>query len=572
MARRVSSLSQLDSVVRSRGRARRDATRARGGGIVAGAGVGAALLALLISGPRDAGHELVRAAAAGSDRRRPRSCSGRRAAVSWSGATEYGGPGDPSSGTVGAAGDNLLAAPGHLRRARRPHVADRDRDGRAAVHDAAADHVGRALGDRLQARLRLGGGPVDGLPRVIDLWWELAGSLGIPYENGLWSGPVRIERPPQHRRRQRARPDAGPGGHARSGAARGLEDPAACAPGSAAGVPLTPGQRARLLPNGLAAAPSDAPAAVKEIIAAGNQIAGKPYVYGGGHGLPLSEIAPAYDCSSSVEHLLYGARLLPVTYGAAVGQARVVRASRARAVGHALRQRRPRVHVRRRAALGHAQRRRAGRRQQRDRLASAGPQRRRVRRAAPGGAMTALRASRGARGIGAGAARDAASWRPAPSATSGLRRRPRRAPRRWPRPRPRTSTRRPHPPRQRATGRLARRSRPSALRHRVHQLDRRHGRRGPMRALAAQSVGQARSAMELAAAQTAGDYELQARRDRQQRRRSRRSRRWPGSRDQYVVVTRERHDARPTPPPTRACAGVARGARHRRPSCSPGSG
>ncbi len=39
--------------------------------------------------------------------------------------------------------------------------------------------------------------------------------------------------------------------------------------------------------------------------------------YGAAHGLPLSDIAPAYDCSSSVEHLLYGARLLPVDYGAA---------------------------------------------------------------------------------------------------------------------------------------------------------------------------------------------------------------------------------------------------------------
>jgi hypothetical protein len=31
----------------------------------------------------------------------------------------------------------------------------------------------------------------------------------------------------------------------------------------------------------------------------------------------LSAIAPAYDCSSSVEHLLYGARLVPVSDGAA---------------------------------------------------------------------------------------------------------------------------------------------------------------------------------------------------------------------------------------------------------------
>ena len=75
----------------------------------------------------------------------------------------------------------------------------------------------------------------------------------------------------------------------------------------------------QLLANGLAAAPADAPQAVREIIAAGNQIVGKPYLYGGGHGLPLSEIAPAYDCSSSVEHLLYGAGLLPADYDAPSG-------------------------------------------------------------------------------------------------------------------------------------------------------------------------------------------------------------------------------------------------------------
>jgi cell wall-associated NlpC family hydrolase len=70
----------------------------------------------------------------------------------------------------------------------------------------------------------------------------------------------------------------------------------------------------------LAAAPADAPLAVKEMIAAGNQIAGKPYVYGGGHGLPLDQVGPSYDCSSSVEHLLYGARLLPVSYGGTSGE------------------------------------------------------------------------------------------------------------------------------------------------------------------------------------------------------------------------------------------------------------
>ena len=69
-----------------------------------------------------------------------------------------------------------------------------------------------------------------------------------------------------------------------------------------------------------AGAPADAPTAVKGIIAAGNQIVGKPYLYGGGHGIPLSEVAPSYDCSSSVEHLLYGGGLLPATYDAASGE------------------------------------------------------------------------------------------------------------------------------------------------------------------------------------------------------------------------------------------------------------
>ena len=45
-----------------------------------------------------------------------------------------------------------------------------------------------------------------------------------------------------------------------------------------------PATRAPVGPDGLAIAPASAPDAVKAIIAAGNQIASKPYVYGGGHG------------------------------------------------------------------------------------------------------------------------------------------------------------------------------------------------------------------------------------------------------------------------------------------------
>jgi peptidoglycan hydrolase CwlO-like protein len=59
--------------------------------------------------------------------------------------------------------------------------------------------------------------------------------------------------------------------------------------------------------GGMAQAPADAPAAVKQVIAAGNAIAGLPYAYGGGHG---SFRANAYDCSGSVSYALAAAGLL----------------------------------------------------------------------------------------------------------------------------------------------------------------------------------------------------------------------------------------------------------------------
>jgi hypothetical protein len=69
---------------------------------------------------------------------------------------------------------------------------------------------------------------------------------------------------------------------------------------------LVPGHTARLI-DGLAAAPIDAPPAVLEIIWAGNQIVGLPYIYGGGH---ASFISPGYDCSGTVSFALHGASLL----------------------------------------------------------------------------------------------------------------------------------------------------------------------------------------------------------------------------------------------------------------------
>jgi cell wall-associated NlpC family hydrolase len=69
---------------------------------------------------------------------------------------------------------------------------------------------------------------------------------------------------------------------------------------------LVPGSTARYV-NGLAAAPMSAPAAIQQIIWAGDEIVGLPYIYGGGH---ASFISPGYDCSGTVSFALHGASLL----------------------------------------------------------------------------------------------------------------------------------------------------------------------------------------------------------------------------------------------------------------------
>ncbi len=109
------------------------------------------------------------------------------------GATEYGGPGDPSSGTVGASGVSLLRAAGELRRARWHELLHRDGARRPALRHPLQISAGRRTVVAYKEDIGLGGGPIGGRPRVIDLWWQLARSLGIPYEDGRWSGTVKIE-------------------------------------------------------------------------------------------------------------------------------------------------------------------------------------------------------------------------------------------------------------------------------------------------------------------------------------------------------------------------------------------
>ena len=84
-----------------------------------------------------------------------------------------------------------------------------------------------------------------------------------------------------------------------------------CAETSTGGLNLSVGKckpvkKARLV-NGKAIAPASAPARVKRVIAWGNRIRNKPYIYGGGHG---SFFDKGYDCSGTVSFALRGGRFV----------------------------------------------------------------------------------------------------------------------------------------------------------------------------------------------------------------------------------------------------------------------
>jgi hypothetical protein len=72
----------------------------------------------------------------------------------------------------------------------------------------------------------------------------------------------------------------------------------------------TSGTCGAALVEGQAIAPPGAPEAVKQVIAAANQIDHRPYVWGGGH---ISFFTHGYDCSGAVGYALHGAGLLDTT-------------------------------------------------------------------------------------------------------------------------------------------------------------------------------------------------------------------------------------------------------------------
>jgi len=79
-------------------------------------------------------------------------------------------------------------------------------------------------------------------------------------------------------------------------------------PGCVTAGPTTPGPAARVLPDGLAAIPQDAPAQVQAAIAAGTRIIDTSYSQERQPNM-LTTVMSAYDCSGSTDFVLYNAGL-----------------------------------------------------------------------------------------------------------------------------------------------------------------------------------------------------------------------------------------------------------------------
>jgi 3D (Asp-Asp-Asp) domain-containing protein len=87
------------------------------------------------------------------------------------------------------------------------------------------------------------------------------------------------------------------------------DDPSCSAALGDGSIGLTASQTARIRPDGTAAAPAEAPAAVKLAVAAGNLIHTRPYPEPDVHYGTLAKLWPAYDCSGATSFVLYAAGL-----------------------------------------------------------------------------------------------------------------------------------------------------------------------------------------------------------------------------------------------------------------------
>jgi hypothetical protein len=239
------------------------------------------------------------------------------------GATAYGGPSDGTSdyGSIPNPGESYL--PAHPESFAELSVLDSNpaNTGGFTFSDANAltnlpyltglrvAHDGR---ERLLLKRDVGYGQgpgqfiANGQPYRLDVWWQAAQPLQIT------KSPVKVQLAPST--------GAAPTLNelpASTEASTAGEAGAACPASEGAGsipLPLTSGTRTKILASGLAAAGEEAPRAVKRMVAAGNRLFDAAYLYGGAHGTPLSQLQPAYDCSSAVSYVLYWGGVLGRQY------------------------------------------------------------------------------------------------------------------------------------------------------------------------------------------------------------------------------------------------------------------
>jgi septal ring factor EnvC (AmiA/AmiB activator) len=178
-------------------------------------------------------------------------------------------------------------------------ILDRARTSRVEVTRTAQGLV------RLQARLRVLAQAVERRRDAADavrLALEREKAVRVARRNGRQAQLATVRDQLSNLREQRAQ--------AASAARRALSQQTTGAETTGTGTAPAPGAApagVSLDVGGMAQAPVGAPAVVEQVMAAGNAIAGLPYVYGGGHG---SFQAAAYDCSGSVSYALAGAGLV----------------------------------------------------------------------------------------------------------------------------------------------------------------------------------------------------------------------------------------------------------------------
>jgi hypothetical protein len=238
------------------------------------------------------------------------------------GATEYGGPGDPSSGDYGSIpnpGESYL--PAHPDSFAELSVLDSNPanvGGGFTFGDAnALDHlpylatlrIAHNGHERLLAKRDVGYGQgpgqfiPDGQPYRLDVWWQAARPLQIT------KSPVQIQLAPTTGAAGTLA--ALPESHEATGGGESGESCPAVEGAGSVPLPLTPGTQTKiLLPSGLAAAGAQAPRAVKNMVAAGNRLFNARYLYGGAHASSLDTLQPGYDCSSAVSYVLHAGGVL----------------------------------------------------------------------------------------------------------------------------------------------------------------------------------------------------------------------------------------------------------------------